>query len=112
MMFDAIDSVNLAAPDLDAACPPYQRLGWRQPQARDGCRTFHVGGPENLFSVHFLATAGQDGPMAQPLREAQAAGRSLFAVALGVPDIGAILGRLELQGLRATPGCPRSRAPS
>ena len=51
MMLKTIDSVWLAAPDLDAVCRPYERLGLRLSPARDGRRTLSVGGPANLFAV-------------------------------------------------------------
>src|SRR3954452_1946097 len=101
MMFDAIDSVYLAAPDLDAACRPCERLGLRLSPVRDGRRTLHVGGLANLFTLHFVSAPGRDGPLAQPLRRALAAGRSLFAVALLVADLDAVLGRLETLGVQA-----------
>jgi catechol 2,3-dioxygenase-like lactoylglutathione lyase family enzyme len=100
MMIDAIDSVFLAVSDPDTACRPYERLGLRLSPTRDGCRTLHVGGPANHFAVHFL-TADADGPLAHLPRLALAAGRPLFAVALGVADLDAILGRLEAKGLAA-----------
>jgi hypothetical protein len=109
MPYDAIDSLFVAVPDLDA-CQLYERLGLRLSPARDGRRTLHVGGPANLFAVHVLAAAGPDGPLARPLRRALAAGRSLFAVALRVADLGATLGRLETEGLRATRSCDGGRA--
>src|SRR5438445_124032 len=101
MMFDAIDSVYLAVTDLAAACRPYERLGLRLSPARDSRSTLHVGGPANLLAVHFLTDAGREGPLAQPLRRALAAGRSLFAVALRIADLDAVLGRLETRGVQA-----------
>jgi catechol 2,3-dioxygenase-like lactoylglutathione lyase family enzyme len=101
MPYDAIESVFVAVPDLDA-CQPYERLGLRLSPAREGRRTLHVGGPASLFAVRFLADPGGDGPLAPPLRHALAAGRSVSAVGLRVSDLDAILGRLEAEGLRAT----------
>jgi catechol 2,3-dioxygenase-like lactoylglutathione lyase family enzyme len=100
MIIEAIDSVLLAVADLDTAFRPYERLGLKLSPSRDGCRTLRVGGPDNLFAVHFLADA--PGPVAQPLRRALAAGRSLFAVVLGVTDLKAMLGLVETKGLEAT----------
>ena len=79
MKIEAIDSVLLAVRDLDAACGPYERLGRKLSGARDGHRTLSVGGPADLFTVHFLAATA--GPLALPWREAIAASRPLFAVA-------------------------------
>src|SRR4051812_6631800 len=107
MTHDAIDSVFLAAGDLDAACRPYERLGLNLSPARDGRRTLLVGGPANLFAVHFLAAATRNGPLAQPLRDAVAAARPLLAVALRVTDLDAALGELEakdVQGARLRDG--------
>ena len=100
-MFDAIDSAYHSAPDLDAAGRPYERLGLRPSPAHAGRRTLHVGGPGNLFSIHFVAEVAES-PLAEPLRQALTAARSLFAVAPGVPDFDATLGLLERKGLRAT----------
>jgi catechol 2,3-dioxygenase-like lactoylglutathione lyase family enzyme len=101
MIYDAIDSVYLAVPNLDAACRPYERLGLRLSPPRHGRRTLHVGGPTNLFLFNFLAEAGPDGPLAEPLRRACSTGQSLFAIGLGVPDLEAPLGPLERKGLAA-----------
>jgi catechol 2,3-dioxygenase-like lactoylglutathione lyase family enzyme len=93
MLYHAIDSVYVAVADLAAACGPYERLGLRLSPAQDGCRTLHVGGPARSFAVHFLADVKADSPLAQPLRLALTAGRALFAVALGVADIGPLQGK-------------------
>ena len=67
MKIEAIDSVFLAAADLDAACRPYERLGLKLSPALDGRRTLLVGDPANLFAVHFLAATSADGPLARPV---------------------------------------------
>lgn len=100
MKIDAIDSVFLAVGDLDAACRPYERLGLKLSMALDGRRTLLVGGPANLFAVHFLAATSTDGPMARPLRDAVAA-RPLLAVALRVADLDAAIGELDAKGVCA-----------
>src|SRR5262245_18381578 len=96
-----IDSVYLAAGDLDDACRRYERLGLKLSPALDGRRTLLVGGPANLFAVHFLAAAPSDVPLARPLHDAVAAARPLLAVALRVADLDAALGELEAKGVRA-----------
>src|SRR4051794_36112048 len=101
MKIDAIDSVLLAAGDLDAACRPYERLGLKLSPAQDGRRTLLGGGPAGPFAVHFLAAAPSDGPLAQPLRDAAAAARPLLAVALRVEIGDAALGEVEAKGVRA-----------
>jgi catechol 2,3-dioxygenase-like lactoylglutathione lyase family enzyme len=103
MKIDAIDSVLLAVADLDAACRPYERLGLRLSPARNVRRTLRVGGAANLFAVHFRAAAGADGLLAQPLSQALAAGRSLFAVGLGVADLGAAVRHLMAKDVQAIP---------
>lgn len=102
MIFDAIDSVFLAAADLDTACRPYERLGLCLGPCPAGRRTLLVGGPENLFAARFLSEVADDSPLAGPLREARAAGRGLFAVGLGVADLGAALAALAARGVEAT----------
>lgn len=74
MLYDAIDSAYLAVPDLDAAGRPYERLGLRPSPAHAGRRTLHVGGPGNLFSIHFVAEVAES-PLAEPLCFALAADR-------------------------------------
>jgi catechol 2,3-dioxygenase-like lactoylglutathione lyase family enzyme len=97
----SIDSVFLAVANLGDACRPYERLGLKLSPARDGRRTLSVGGPANLFAIHFLADADPGSPLAGPLRRALAAGRSLFALALGVEDLDGVLGQLEKKSLAA-----------
>lgn len=99
-MLDTIDSVFLAVPDLDAASRPYERLGLRLDSPEVGRRTLVVGGPGNLFAVHFLAETPDGSPLAGPVRNALAAGRGLFAVGLRVRDLEASLGRLASAGFR------------
>jgi catechol 2,3-dioxygenase-like lactoylglutathione lyase family enzyme len=82
MLYHAIDSVYVAVTDLADACRPYERLGLRLLLAQDGRRMLRVGG----FAVHFLAEVGADSPLAEPLGRALAAGRPLFAAALGVAE--------------------------
>src|SRR5262245_28056621 len=101
MKIEAIDSVLLAGSDLDA-CGPYERLGLKLSPARDGRRSLLVGGPGDLFAVHFLAAASAGGPLALPSREAIASSRPLFAVALRVADLDAALGELEAKATQAT----------
>jgi catechol 2,3-dioxygenase-like lactoylglutathione lyase family enzyme len=103
MTFDAIDSAFLAVPELGAACRPYERLGLHLTPAQGSRRTLHVGGPpQGIFAIHFLADPGRDGPLGEPLRRAQAAGRALFAVGLRVPDLPQALGVLSSRGVHAT----------
>jgi catechol 2,3-dioxygenase-like lactoylglutathione lyase family enzyme len=104
MLYHAIDSVYLAARDLDAACRPYERLGLRLSPPAAGRRTLHVGGPTNLFAVHFLADADPGSLFAAPLRQAIDTGRSLFAVALRVADLDETTAALAGRGLRVTRG--------
>lgn len=81
--------------------PPlrYERLGLKLSPALEGRRTLLVGGPANLFAVHFLAAAPSDDPLTRPLRDA--ATWPLLAVALPVADLDAALGELEAKGVRA-----------
>jgi catechol 2,3-dioxygenase-like lactoylglutathione lyase family enzyme len=99
MLYDAIDCVCLAAPDLEAACRPYERLGLRLSPAHEGRRSLHVGGGTNLFTVHFLAEGGIGGPAARPLGRAVAAGRALFAVGLRAPDLALAVRELTGKGV-------------
>jgi catechol 2,3-dioxygenase-like lactoylglutathione lyase family enzyme len=101
MLYDAIDCVCLAAPDLEAACRPYERLGLRLSPAHEGRRSLHVGGGTNLFTVHFLAEGGLGGPAAGPLGQALAAGRALFAVGLRAPDFTLAVRELTGKGVSA-----------
>lgn len=96
MMLNALDSVFLAADDLDAACRPYERLGLNLSPVSNGRRTLLVGGPANLFAVHFLSS---DSPLTQQFGDAA---RPLLAVALRVADLDSTLGHLETKGIRAT----------
>jgi catechol 2,3-dioxygenase-like lactoylglutathione lyase family enzyme len=100
MLYHTIDSVYVAASDLDA-CRCYERLGLRFSPAGYGRRTLQIGGPLNQFAVQFLANTAASGPLAEPLRQALAAGRSLFAVALGVKDLDAALSHLQTKDLVA-----------
>jgi len=101
MLYDAIDSVFLAVPDLEATSRPYERLGLRLTPAQAGRRTLICGGPGNLFAVHFL-DATQDGPLAGQCRQALAAGRALFAIALRVADLAGAVRPLAVHGIQAT----------
>ncbi len=96
----AIDTLFVAVPDLDA-CRFCERLGLRLSPAPAGQRSLHVGGPDNLVAALFLAAA-PGSPLAEPLRQALAAGRGLFAVGLRVADLDAALARLASKGVLAT----------
>jgi catechol 2,3-dioxygenase-like lactoylglutathione lyase family enzyme len=100
MLYDAIDSVYIAVPGLDS-CRPYGRLGLRLSAPQDGSRTLQVGGPTNLFAVHFLSSASPGPLMSGPLGQALAAGRGLFAVGLRVPDLAGVIRRLASHGVQA-----------
>ncbi len=99
MTFDAIDTLFVAAADLDAACRPYEQLGLGAGLTRQGSRCLLVGQAHNLVAVRFLADAAPGSPLVEPLRRAVAAGRNLFAVGLRVAD----LGRLASIGVRGIP---------
>jgi catechol 2,3-dioxygenase-like lactoylglutathione lyase family enzyme len=101
MLYDAIDSVYAAVPTLES-CLPYGRLGLRLSAPQDASRTLQVGGPDNFFAVHFL-TADTPSPLpAEPFRQALAADRTLFAVALRVADLSRAVRRLDSHGIPAT----------
>jgi len=102
MLYDAIGSVYVAIPGLDA-CRPYGRLGLRLAAPQEGSRTLQVGGPANLFAVHFLSAASPSPLLAEPLRQALAAGRGLFAIGLRVADPAGIVRRLASHGVQAQP---------
>src|SRR5436305_173065 len=95
MHYHGIDSALLACPDLDAASTACARLGLTVGPASAGQRSLRVGD----FTLYLLADAGE--PLGQPLAAAGAAGRSLFAVALAVPDLAAAVRRLRGRGARA-----------
>ena len=95
MHYHGIDSALLACPDLDAARAAYGRLGLTVGQASAGQRSLRVGD----FTLYVLADTGA--PLAEPLAAALAAGRGLFAVALGVPDLPTAVRRLRGRGVRA-----------
>jgi catechol 2,3-dioxygenase-like lactoylglutathione lyase family enzyme len=99
MTFDTIDTLFVAAPDLEAACRPYERLGLRVGPVRQGSRTMLVGQAHNPVAVRFLADAAPGSLLGEPLRRALDAGRSLFSVGLQVAD----LGRLSSKGVHAEP---------
>jgi len=101
MLYDTIDSVYLAVPDLEATCRPYERLSLRLTPAQAGRRTLSCGGPDNLFAVHFL-DAAHDGPLAGPCRQALVAGRALFGIALRVADLSGAVQRLASHDVKAT----------
>src|SRR5262245_55593699 len=88
MRHDAIESVYLAVSDLDAACHPYERLGLKLSPAEGGRRTLHVGGPTNLFAVHFRSDPGS-------------VDVADLNVALYVADFDAALQDLERKGIPA-----------
>jgi catechol 2,3-dioxygenase-like lactoylglutathione lyase family enzyme len=102
MPYEAIDSLFVAVPDLEAACRPYERLGLPPSSTRDGRRTLHVGGPAHRVAVHFLAEPGRDAPLAGPVRQALASGRGLFAVGLRVPHLSGAVDLLASRGVVAT----------
>jgi catechol 2,3-dioxygenase-like lactoylglutathione lyase family enzyme len=101
MTFDSINTLFVAAPDFDAACRPYERLGLRPDSAGNESR-FLVGQPHNRVAVRFLAAAGPDSPLVGPTRRALASGRGLIAVGLQVADLDAALGRLASKDVQAT----------
>jgi catechol 2,3-dioxygenase-like lactoylglutathione lyase family enzyme len=101
MIYDAIDSILLAVPDLGEACRAYERLGLRPTALRPDRRVLIVGGHTNPFALHFLADTGGDAGLAGPLRRALAAGCGLFAVGLRVSDVRQAVGLLAGRGVRA-----------
>lgn len=100
-MMTAMHSVFLAVTDPDAACRPYERLGLKVSPVRAGRRTLLVGGPTNLFAIHFLDATSTEGLLARPLRDALDAARPLIGVGLCVADLGVALGELEAKGVQA-----------
>jgi catechol 2,3-dioxygenase-like lactoylglutathione lyase family enzyme len=102
MPYEAIDSLYVAVPDLDAACRPYERLGLRPSPAQGGRRTLRLGGPAHRAAVHFLAGTSRDTPLAGPVRQALASRRGLFAVGLRVPDLSRAGDQLASKGVGAT----------
>jgi catechol 2,3-dioxygenase-like lactoylglutathione lyase family enzyme len=95
MRYHGIDSALAACDDPDAASAAYDRLGLTVGSASAAQRSLRVGD----FTLYLLADTGE--PLAEPLAAARAAGRSLFAVALAVPDLAAAVRRLHKHGVRA-----------
>jgi catechol 2,3-dioxygenase-like lactoylglutathione lyase family enzyme len=102
MRYEAIDSVFLAAGDLDDACQPYERLGLRLSPAAAGRRCLFVGNTANLFTVEFIGNTAPDSPLAVPMRQARDASRSLFAVALHLADLDQAVAAVKRLGLPVT----------
>jgi catechol 2,3-dioxygenase-like lactoylglutathione lyase family enzyme len=108
-MFEAIDSLVLAAGDVAAVSAAYGRLGLR-PSPGEGAgpggrRSFPVGDINNRVSVELLADDVRPpaDPLREPIRRATAAGRGLFAVGLRVADLRAALDRLAARSVMSQP---------
>ena len=104
MLYEAIDHVILAAPDVEAAARPFERLGFRLADEAlstwqvPGSRNLFVGGPGSLFHVE-IVPASAPAPLARLLIAGE--NRPLAGIALRVADLSAALDQLEVRGVLA-----------
>jgi catechol 2,3-dioxygenase-like lactoylglutathione lyase family enzyme len=103
VLYEGIDRAILPVSDMAAACAPFERLGLivspeRQPKGRGiRVRAVPIGGPDNLFEVHFVSSSDEGGPGWDAF--ASAADKGLSTIVLRVTDFQATLAALGNHGI-------------
>jgi catechol 2,3-dioxygenase-like lactoylglutathione lyase family enzyme len=88
MNYDAIDSLYLACPDVEAACRPYERLGLHS-TSQSGARWISIGSSEKQITLQFLGD-----PISRPLRQGLPGGSGLIGIGLRVDNVARVLAHL------------------
>ena len=106
MLYEGIDRAILPVSDLEAACAPFEKLGFvvspeRQPKGRGlRIRAVPIGVPENLFEVHIISSAESGGAGWDVFKPV--ADMGLSTIVLRVTDLQATLAAIGKHGITPT----------